>query len=110
MAAQGAVPYAIVGGVLALLVFLLICLLATMVWCSIRQKGGRGRKGRGPPGGRGLEGTWAGWEERGLLGGGVACYEGRGRVAKGVWLGGGCGHDEEGVVMTAAAGAAVGGA
>lgn len=54
MAAQGAVPYAIVGGVLALLVFLLLCLLATMVWCSIRQKGG-----------------WGGacWEGRGLLGG-----------------------------------------
>ncbi|KAM9603361.1 cell adhesion molecule 4 isoform 1-T2 [Morphnus guianensis] len=39
VAAQRSVPYAIVGGILALLVFLLICLLATMVWCSIRQKG-----------------------------------------------------------------------
>lgn len=42
VAAQRSVPYAIVGGILALLVFLLICVLVTMVWCSIRQKGGRG--------------------------------------------------------------------
>ncbi|XP_053908662.1 cell adhesion molecule 4 isoform X2 [Cuculus canorus] len=39
VAAQRAVPFAVVGGILALLVFLLLCLLATMVWCSIRQKG-----------------------------------------------------------------------
>ncbi|XP_042748068.1 cell adhesion molecule 4-like [Lagopus leucura] len=39
VAAQRSVPYAIVGGILALLVFLLICVLVTMVWCSIRQKG-----------------------------------------------------------------------
>ncbi|XP_054035516.1 cell adhesion molecule 4 [Dryobates pubescens] len=39
VAAQRALPYAIVGGILALLVFLLLLLLAAMVWCSIRQKG-----------------------------------------------------------------------
>lgn len=32
-------PYAIVGGILALLVFLIICVLVGMVWCSVRQKG-----------------------------------------------------------------------
>uniref|UniRef100_A0A8C6VM36 Cell adhesion molecule 4 n=1 Tax=Naja naja TaxID=35670 RepID=A0A8C6VM36_NAJNA len=37
--AQTSVPYAIVGGILALLVFLVICVLIIMVWCSIRQKG-----------------------------------------------------------------------
>ncbi|XP_044290737.1 cell adhesion molecule 4 isoform X2 [Varanus komodoensis] len=37
--AQTSVPYAIVGGILALLVFLVICVLIVMVWCSIRQKG-----------------------------------------------------------------------
>uniref|UniRef100_A0A8D0LAK5 Cell adhesion molecule 4 n=2 Tax=Sphenodon punctatus TaxID=8508 RepID=A0A8D0LAK5_SPHPU len=36
---QTSVPYAIVGGILALLVFLVICVLIVMVWCSIRQKG-----------------------------------------------------------------------
>ncbi|KAL8219624.1 UNVERIFIED_CONTAM: Cell adhesion molecule 4 [Gekko kuhli] len=36
--AQTSVPYAIVGGILALLVFLVICVLIVMVWCSIRQK------------------------------------------------------------------------
>ncbi|XP_064360565.1 cell adhesion molecule 4 [Dromaius novaehollandiae] len=39
VAAQSSVPYAIVGGILALLVFLVICVLIAMVWCSIRQKG-----------------------------------------------------------------------
>lgn len=44
--AQTSVPYAIVGGILALLVFLIICVLVGMVWCSVRQKGewGRGLK------------------------------------------------------------------
>ncbi|XP_003915696.2 cell adhesion molecule 4 [Papio anubis] len=37
--AQTSVPYAIVGGILALLVFLIICVLVGMVWCSVRQKG-----------------------------------------------------------------------
>ncbi|TFJ96692.1 ATP-binding cassette sub-family A member 5 [Platysternon megacephalum] len=37
--AQTSVPYAIVGGILALLVFTVICVLIGMVWCSIRQKG-----------------------------------------------------------------------
>ncbi|EPY88252.1 immunoglobulin superfamily, member 4C-like protein [Camelus ferus] len=36
--AQTSVPYAIVGGILALLVFLIICVLVGMVWCSVRQK------------------------------------------------------------------------
>lgn len=36
-------PYAIVGGILALLVFLIICVLVGMVWCSVRQKGEWGR-------------------------------------------------------------------
>ncbi|NXO00354.1 CADM4 protein, partial [Rhinopomastus cyanomelas] len=39
LSAQGSVPFAVVGGALALLVFLLILLLGTLVWCSIRQKG-----------------------------------------------------------------------
>lgn len=42
-------PYAIVGGILALLVFLIICVLVGMVWCSVRQKGEWGRE-RIPPG------------------------------------------------------------
>lgn len=42
-------PYAIVGGILALLVFLIICVLVGMVWCSVRQKG----EWR-----RGLNSTW----------------------------------------------------
>ncbi|KAM5132117.1 cell adhesion molecule 4 [Mantella aurantiaca] len=37
--AQTQVPYAIIGGILALLVFLVICVLIVMVWCSVRQKG-----------------------------------------------------------------------
>lgn len=41
--AQTSVPYAIVGGILALLVFLIICVLVGMVWCSVRQKGEWGR-------------------------------------------------------------------
>lgn len=40
--AQTSVPYAIVGGILALLVFLIICVLVGMVWCSVRQKGESG--------------------------------------------------------------------
>lgn len=47
--AQTSVPYAIVGGILALLVFLIICVLVGMVWCSVRQKG----EWR-----RGLNSTW----------------------------------------------------
>ncbi|XP_071588789.1 cell adhesion molecule 4, partial [Heliangelus exortis] len=38
VSARGAVPFAIVGGSLALLVFLLLLLLGALVWCSIRQK------------------------------------------------------------------------
>ncbi|KAM4703431.1 cell adhesion molecule 4 [Rhinophrynus dorsalis] len=37
--AQTQVPYAVIGGILALLVFLVICVLIVMVWCSVRQKG-----------------------------------------------------------------------
>ncbi|XP_069496988.1 cell adhesion molecule 4 isoform X1 [Ambystoma mexicanum] len=37
--AQTSVPYAIIGGILAILVFLVICVLIVMVWCSVRQKG-----------------------------------------------------------------------
>ncbi|XP_002939173.1 cell adhesion molecule 4 [Xenopus tropicalis] len=37
--AQTQVPYAVIGGILALLVFLVICILIVMVWCSVRQKG-----------------------------------------------------------------------
>ncbi|XP_053307366.1 cell adhesion molecule 4 [Spea bombifrons] len=37
--AQTQVPYAVIGGILALLVFLVICVLTVMVWCSVRQKG-----------------------------------------------------------------------
>ena len=70
VAAQRSVPYAIVGGILALLVFLLICVLVTMVWCSIRQKGGRGRemgrgyRGAGPMGIRTESRLGAGLRER----------------------------------------------
>ncbi|XP_053547174.1 cell adhesion molecule 4 [Bombina bombina] len=39
IAAQTQVPYAVIGGILALLVFLVICVLIVMVWCSVRQKG-----------------------------------------------------------------------
>ncbi|XP_033928212.1 B-cell receptor CD22 [Melopsittacus undulatus] len=39
VAAPRAVPFAIVGGVLALLVFLLLCLLGALLWGSVRQKG-----------------------------------------------------------------------
>lgn len=34
-----AVPYAVIGGVLALLVFTVICVLIITIWCSVRQKG-----------------------------------------------------------------------
>ncbi|KAG8433794.1 hypothetical protein GDO86_012239 [Hymenochirus boettgeri] len=37
--AKTQVPYAVIGGILALLVFLVICILIVMVWCSVRQKG-----------------------------------------------------------------------
>ncbi|XP_029432983.1 LOW QUALITY PROTEIN: cell adhesion molecule 4 [Rhinatrema bivittatum] len=37
--AHTSVPYAIIGGILAILVFLVICVLIIMVWCSVRQKG-----------------------------------------------------------------------
>lgn len=50
--AQTSVPYAIVGGILALLVFLIICVLVGMVWCSVRQKGEWGQ---------GLNSTKGGW-------------------------------------------------
>lgn len=36
---HSAVPYAIIGGVLALLVFTVICVLIVTIWCSVRQKG-----------------------------------------------------------------------
>ncbi|XP_068785569.1 cell adhesion molecule 4 [Struthio camelus] len=39
VAAQSPVPYAVVGGVLALLVFLVICVLGALLCCSVRQKG-----------------------------------------------------------------------
>ncbi|XP_071656647.1 cell adhesion molecule 4 isoform X1 [Patagioenas fasciata] len=39
LATPQATPFAIVGGVLALLVFLLLCLLGALLWCSVRQKG-----------------------------------------------------------------------
>ncbi|XP_045070356.1 cell adhesion molecule 4 isoform X2 [Coregonus clupeaformis] len=32
-------PYAVIGGVLALLVFTVICVLIVTIWCSVRQKG-----------------------------------------------------------------------
>ncbi|XP_074023974.1 cell adhesion molecule 4, partial [Numenius arquata] len=38
VAARGALPYAIVGGILALLVFLLLSLLGAVLWASVRQK------------------------------------------------------------------------
>uniref|UniRef100_A0A672QT47 Cell adhesion molecule 4 n=1 Tax=Sinocyclocheilus grahami TaxID=75366 RepID=A0A672QT47_SINGR len=34
-----AVPYAMIGGILALLVFTVICVLIVTIWCSVRQKG-----------------------------------------------------------------------
>ncbi|XP_043935365.1 cell adhesion molecule 4 [Protopterus annectens] len=37
--AHTSTPYAIIGGILAVLVFALICVLIVMVWCSVRQKG-----------------------------------------------------------------------
>ncbi|MFT7800631.1 cell adhesion molecule 4 [Arapaima gigas] len=36
---QSAVPYAVIGGILALLVFAVICVLIVTIWCSVRQKG-----------------------------------------------------------------------
>nr|XP_031363519.1 cell adhesion molecule 4 [Lonchura striata domestica] len=39
VAAQGAGPFAVVGGALALLVFLLLLLLGALLCCSVRQKG-----------------------------------------------------------------------
>ncbi|XP_076008817.1 cell adhesion molecule 4 isoform X2 [Genypterus blacodes] len=36
---HSAVPYAVIGGVLALLVFAVICVLIVTIWCSVRQKG-----------------------------------------------------------------------
>uniref|UniRef100_A0A667YG27 Cell adhesion molecule 4 n=1 Tax=Myripristis murdjan TaxID=586833 RepID=A0A667YG27_9TELE len=36
---HSAVPYAVIGGVLALLVFTVICVLIITIWCSVRQKG-----------------------------------------------------------------------
>ncbi|KAI4810614.1 hypothetical protein KUCAC02_013552, partial [Chaenocephalus aceratus] len=35
---HSAVPYAVIGGVLALLVFTVICVLIVTIWCSVRQK------------------------------------------------------------------------
>lgn len=40
---HSAVPYAVIGGVLALLVFAVICVLIVTVWCSVRQKGDQAR-------------------------------------------------------------------
>nr|XP_043889384.1 cell adhesion molecule 4 isoform X3 [Solea senegalensis] len=37
--ARSAMPYAVIGGVLALLVFTVICVLIVTIWCSVRQKG-----------------------------------------------------------------------
>ncbi|KAJ8339649.1 hypothetical protein SKAU_G00342820 [Synaphobranchus kaupii] len=37
--AHSAVPYAVIGGILALLVFTIICVLIVTIWCSVRQKG-----------------------------------------------------------------------
>ncbi|KAL0985033.1 hypothetical protein UPYG_G00152080 [Umbra pygmaea] len=34
-----AMPYAVIGGILALLVFTVICVLIITIWCSVRQKG-----------------------------------------------------------------------
>ncbi|XP_033836990.1 cell adhesion molecule 4 isoform X3 [Periophthalmus magnuspinnatus] len=36
---HSAVPYAVIGGVLALLVFTVICVLIVTIWCTVRQKG-----------------------------------------------------------------------
>ena len=36
---QSPVPYTVIGGVLALLVFTVICILIVTIWCSVRQKG-----------------------------------------------------------------------
>ncbi|KAJ8005274.1 hypothetical protein DPEC_G00144930 [Dallia pectoralis] len=36
---HSAVPYAVIGGILALLVFTVICVLIITIWCSVRQKG-----------------------------------------------------------------------
>ncbi|XP_038850631.1 cell adhesion molecule 4-like [Salvelinus namaycush] len=36
---HSAVPYAVIGGILALLVFTVICVLIVTIWCSVRQKG-----------------------------------------------------------------------
>lgn len=59
--AQTSVPYAIVGGILALLVFLIICVLVGMVWCSVRQKG---KCGRGPKS-KGVVVSGSGWQRGG---------------------------------------------
>lgn len=37
--AHSAMPYAVIGCVLALLVFTVICVLIVTIWCSVRQKG-----------------------------------------------------------------------
>uniref|UniRef100_W5M9T0 Cell adhesion molecule 4 n=1 Tax=Lepisosteus oculatus TaxID=7918 RepID=W5M9T0_LEPOC len=37
--AHSSVPYAVIGGILALLVFAIICVLIIIIWCSVRQKG-----------------------------------------------------------------------
>uniref|UniRef100_A0A3P8Z019 Ig-like domain-containing protein n=1 Tax=Esox lucius TaxID=8010 RepID=A0A3P8Z019_ESOLU len=36
---HSAMPYAVIGGILALLVFTVICVLIITIWCSVRQKG-----------------------------------------------------------------------
>lgn len=36
---HSAVPYPVIGGVLAVLVFTIICVLIVTIWCSVRQKG-----------------------------------------------------------------------
>ncbi|XP_026140838.1 cell adhesion molecule 4 isoform X4 [Carassius auratus] len=36
---HSAVPYAVIGGILAVLVFTVICVLIVTIWCSVRQKG-----------------------------------------------------------------------
>lgn len=36
---HSAVPFAVIGGILALLVFTVICVLIVTIWCSVRQKG-----------------------------------------------------------------------
>ncbi|KAM4601505.1 cell adhesion molecule 4, partial [Polymixia lowei] len=36
---HSAMPYAVIGGILAFLVFTVICVLIVTIWCSVRQKG-----------------------------------------------------------------------